>query len=235
MSDFSTILQKIHSVELELTRKVTQRDTLVSQKQDIQKLLQSTQEQLTVDIQVQRLLEVFVKSTEVSVRNYLEPLVTEALDFVFNQGLQFHLLFTTRRNQVEIDFILLRAPESEARYQQYILQPDKYSKQLELLVKETKGLNFMYGGAVNQVIALVLRLILAELLQIQGPIFLDEPSSAVGEEYSARLGQLLASLSERFQRQYVLVTHSHSLASYAEKIYEVEKVNGISQVSIKEQ
>ena len=61
-----------------------------------------------------------------------------------------------------------------------------------------------------------------------------EPSSAVGEEYSARLGQLLASLSERFHRQYILVTHSHSLASYAEKIYEVEKVNGISQVSVKE-
>jgi DNA repair exonuclease SbcCD ATPase subunit len=235
VSDLSFILQKIRNTELELTRKVAQRDTFISQRESFQKLLQSTQESLKLDTQVQRLLEVFVKSTEISVRNYLEPLVTEALDFVFNQGLQFHLLFTTRRNQVEIDFILLRDPESEKLYQQYILSPDKYVKQLETLVKETKGLNFMYGGAVNQVIALVLRLILAELLQIQGPIFLDEPSSAVGEEYSARLGQLLASLSERFHRQYILVTHSHSLASYAEKIYEVEKVNRISQVSVKEQ
>jgi ABC-type lipoprotein export system ATPase subunit len=234
LGDLPSILQKVRNVELELTRKIAQRDTFISQRDSFQKLFQSLQESLQLDTQVQRLLEVFVKSTEVSVRTYLEPLVTEALDFVFNQGLQFHLLFTSRRNQVEIDFILLRDSESEERYQQYILQQEKYAKQLEVLVKETKGLNFMYGGAVNQVIALVLRLILAELLQIQGPIFLDEPSSAVGEEYSARLGQLLASLSERFHRQYILVTHSHSLASYASKIYEVEKVNGISQVSIKE-
>jgi DNA repair exonuclease SbcCD ATPase subunit len=234
MGDLSSILQKVRNVELELTRKVAQRDTFVSQKESFQKLLQSIQESLKVDTQVQRLLEVFVKSTEVSVRNYLEPLVTEALDFVFNQGLKFHLLFTTRRNQVEIDFILLRDPESEELYQQCILQPEKSVKQLETLVRYTKQLNFMYGGAVNQVIALVLRLILSELLQIQGPIFLDEPSSAVGEEYSARLGQLLASLSERFKRQYILVTHSHSLASYASKVYEVEKINGISQVSVKE-
>jgi ABC-type lipoprotein export system ATPase subunit len=234
LGDLPSILQQVRGVELELTRKVAQRDTFLEQKKSFQNTLRSTQEQIKIDIQVQRLLEVFVKSTEVSVRNYLEPLVTEALDFVFNQGLQFHLLFVTRRNQVEIDFILLRDSESEEHYQKYVLQPEKFAKQLEVLVKETKQLNFMYGGAVNQVIALVLRLVLSELLRIQGPIFLDEPSSAVGEEYSARLGQLLASLSERFKRQYVLVTHSHSLASYAEKIYEVEKVNGVSQVNIKE-
>jgi hypothetical protein len=171
VNNLSSILQTIHNTELELTRKVAQRDTFLSQKKSFQTILQSTQEQLKIDAQVQRLLEVFVKSTEVSVRNYLEPLVTEALDFVFNQGLQFHLLFITRRNQVEIDFILLRDSESEEKYQKYILSPDKFAKQLEALVKETKQLNFMYGGAVNQVIALVLRLILSELLQIQGPIF----------------------------------------------------------------
>ena len=178
-----------------------------------------------------RLLDLFVKSTEVNVKGYLEPLVTEALDFVFAQSLRFHLLFTTRRNQVEIDFIVLRNDEMEVLYQQCLGDPEKYARQLEQLVKGTKQIDFMYGGAVSQVIALVLRLILVELLHIEGPIFLDEPSSAVGEEYSARLGQLLSSFSERFNRQYVLVTHSHSLASYADILYEVEQVDGVSNVS----
>jgi|GEM_PF-3294243 DNA repair exonuclease SbcCD ATPase subunit len=225
---------RIRNVELLLTRRVAQRDTFLSQKKELQDLLKKTQEQMSVDTQVQKLLEVFVKSTEGYVRQYLEPLITEALDFVFNQGLYFHLLFVTRRNQVEIDFILLRDDVSEEQYQKFLLEPNKYAKQLEGLVKETKQINYMYGGAINQVIALVLRLILAELLQIQGPIFLDEPSSAVGEEYSARLGQLISSLSSRFNRQYVLVTHSHSLASYADIIYEVEKINNVSQISVKE-
>ncbi len=225
---------RVKSIELLLARKLAQRDTFLSQKKELQNLLQKTQEQISIDSQVQRLLEVFVKSTESYVRQYLEPLVTEALDFVFCQGLYFHLLFVTRRNQVEIDFILLRDKDSEEEYQKFILQPTKYVKQLETLVKETKQISYMYGGAVNQVIALVLRLILSELLQIKGPIFLDEPSSAVGEEYSARLGQLISSFSQRFNRQYVLVTHSHSLASYADIIYEVEKINGVSHIGIKE-
>jgi len=38
----------------------------------------------------------------------------------------------------------------------------------------------MYGGAINQVLSLVLRLVLVELLKVEGPIFFDEPSSAVG-------------------------------------------------------
>jgi DNA repair exonuclease SbcCD ATPase subunit len=179
-----------------------------------------------------RLLEVFVRSTEGAVREYIEPLITEALDFVFCQGLQFHLLFVNRRNQVEVDFIVLRTLEAESIYQEGTGESDVDEVELSLLIKESKNINFMYGGAVNQVIALVLRLVLAELLKVKGPIVLDEPSSAVGEEYSARLGQLLVSLSQRFDRQYILITHSKTLASFAETVYEVEKVDGVSHASL---
>ena len=213
-----------------VTRKLGQRDVLVSKQEELSEKKLSLQNELELYSKARKLLELFVRSTEYRVREYIEPIVTEALDFVFDQGLKFHLLFVTRRNQVEVDFLILRDEESEANYQKYILDPKKYEKQLEQLAKETRNINYMYGGAVNQVLALVLRLVLVELLQIRGPVFLDEPSSAVGEEYSARLGQLVSSLSERFKRQIVLITHSKTLASFAEKIYSVNKVHDVSMI-----
>lgn len=178
---------------------------------------------------VRYLLEVFTKGTEVKVRQYIEPIITEALDFVFNQGLYFHLLFVNRRDQMEVDFFILRNKELEDKFQLYITDVEKYEKNLDQLVKETKNIPDIFGGAVNQVLSCVLRFAIAELLHIKGPIFMDEPSSAVHPTYATRLGQLISSLSKRFNRQYVIVTHSRELASFAEEVYEVSQVNGISK------
>ena len=176
------------------------------------------------------LLELVVRVSDHSIKSYIEPLVTEALDFVFDQGLKFHLYSVSRRNQVEYDFVITRDSQTESDFVKYAADQEKYSTRLEQLVKETRNINFMYGGAVNQVLSLVLRFVLVELLNVRGPLLLDEPSSAVGEQYTARLGQLISSLSARFKRQIMLVTHSRTLASFAEISYNVERVNGISRV-----
>lgn len=228
------LLARYQKISQALFRIEGQRDALRAQQTSLESLLESLRQETDEVTNVKLLLEAFVKSTEKEIRDYIEPVVTEALEFIFAQGLKFHLLFVTRRNQIEIDFIILRSEESEADYQMYIQNIAKYGKQLESLVKETKNINFMYGGAVNQVLGLILRLVLVELFRVKGPVLLDEPTSAVGEDYSARVGQLLSSLSKRFNRQYVLITHSKTLASFADRIYSVEKVNGSSQVCIEE-
>jgi DNA repair exonuclease SbcCD ATPase subunit len=223
MSDLSQIRDKV-------LRRVGQRDEIQLRLNTLQQQKEQSEQDSALVADARKLLEIFVKSTEHNVQGYIEPIVTEALDFVFNQGLFFHLLFVNRRNQVEIDFIVIRDTDTEAQYQEYRVNPEKSAKKLEQLVKETKNLGFMYGGAVNQVLGLILRIVLVELLHIHGPIVLDEPSSAVGEEYSTRLGQLLTSLSKRFNRQILLITHSKSLASFADITYEVGKLNNISQI-----
>ena len=224
-------LQKRHiTASSLLSKREGQRDLLLQNLQGYEKIIRTTEGRLALYESARRLLELFVKSTEHITKDYIEPVVTEALDFVFSQHLFFHLRFVNRRNQVEIDFIILRTPESEQEYQEYEKDPSKYEADLEQLVKETKNTSFNNGGAVNQVIAMVLIFVLAQLLKIEGPIWLDEPSSAVGEEYSARLGQLISSLSERFNRQYVLITHSSTVAAYADIVYRVSKINEVSTI-----
>jgi DNA repair exonuclease SbcCD ATPase subunit len=210
--------------------KVGERNLLNTNKEKLENENKEIEKELLLISQSKKLLELFVRSTEHRIKNYIEPIVTEALDFVFSQSLFFHLYLVTRRNQIECDFIIIRSDEFEKMYEEFLQDPIKNEKQLDVLVKETKNINYMYGGAVNQVVSLILRFVLAELLKVKGPIGLDEPSSMVGEEYSSRLGQLISSLSNRFQRQYILITHSKTLASFADKTYEVEKINNVSVV-----
>lgn len=231
MPTIADIENRISACRDLIQQKIGQRDALVSQRNAAQTLRDASAATLETYSSVRRLLEVFTKGTEIKIRQYIEPIITEALDFVFDQGLQFHLVFVNRRNQMEVDFFILRDEKSEEEFQKYIMDQVAYEKQLEQLVKETKNISDTLGGAVNQVLSCALRFVIAELLKIQGPIFLDEPSSAVHPTYAARLGQLISSLSERFHRQYIVVTHSKELASYADKIYEVSQINGISNIT----
>ena len=207
-----------------------ERNSIIRQGNDIENKLESIQEDINTYIQVRRLLELLVKSTEIKLRSYIEPVITEALDFVFEQGLVFHLFLSSRRNQQEVDFVVLRTDDSEKNYQIWIQDPIKYEDELAELLKETKDINYMYGGSVNQVLSIVLRILIVELLKIQGPIFFDEPSSAIGEQYTAKLGQLISTLSKRYDRQIILITHSSTLASYSDRIYDVTQINKVSQV-----
>ncbi len=217
---------RFNEVSQKIQRRIGQRDQLVKTALQLTQRSEGISRRINLLIEGRMLLDLFVKSTEQRVRGKYEPVITEALQFIFAQELFFHLYMVNRRNQSEVDFIILRSKESEASYQEYVKNGN--DKELERLVKESKNINYMYGGAVNQVLALILRFINAELLKIEGPIMLDEPSSAVGEEYSSRLGQLISSMSKRFNRQYILITHSKSLASYAQKSYEIDQRNFIS-------
>ena len=190
---------------------------------------------LNINEQARKLLELFVKSTEHGIKDYVEPIVTEALEFVFSQYLKFHVVFVNRRNQVEVDFVIARNPNMEAEYQELMKDPVANADKISILVKDATDINYMYGGAINQVLALILRLITIEMLHVRGPVFLDEPTSMVSEEYSTRLGHLLVSLSRKFNRQYILITHSNALASYASNIYQVTQEDKVSKVALLEE
>lgn len=218
-------------VEQAVYKCLGKKEALQTQRDTVQSFITQAITDKDLYSRCKRILEVLVRTSEHRLQHYIEPVITEGLEFVFEQGLYFHLLFATRRNQIEVDFILLRDRESEQLYQTYIKDLEQYEKDLENLVKDTKNILFMYGGAVNQVIALILRLIVVELLQIKGPVVFDEPSSAVSEEYNQRLGQLVSSLSKRFNRQIIFITHSRSLAAYADVVQEVSKLDNISVIT----
>jgi len=226
--------QRIKKVSNKLQSLVGERNLLNGQLSTTRNTLKDNVNDLDINEKARKLLELFVKSTECSIKDYIEPIVTEALEFVFSQYLKFHVIFFNRRNQIEIDFVIARNEQMEVQYQKLIKDPVVNADKIISLVKDATNINYMYGGAINQVLSLILRLVVVEMLKIKGPVFFDEPTSMVSEEYSTRLGHLLLSLSRKFKRQYILITHSDSLASYASNIYQVTQENKVSKVSLLE-
>ncbi len=223
-------IEKVNKVSNKIQQLIGKRDSIVnnisnSQKQEDKALLD-----LDRVTKAKTLLELFVRSTEVQIKEYIEPTITEALQFIFKQNLYFHIIFVNRRGQVEIDFIVLPNIEVEKKYQEYLEDTEKYKKELEELIDSYVDIVYNNGGSVGEVLGLILRLLLIELLQIQGPIVLDEPTSAAPEEYATRIGVFIKSLSERFNRQIIYVTHSKALASAANRVYEITKDKDISKV-----
>lgn len=223
---FNRLRENLSAVQ----RAIGKRDTLVETLKQAQQVETSTLVALENTSNAKLLLELFIKSTESQIKEYIEPTVTEALNFIFGQQLYFHIVFVSRRGQVETDFIIISTDAVEAQYQLYLTDTEKYKKELEELVDDYKDLNFLYGGAIQEVLGLVLRLLLIELLNIQGPVFLDEPTSAVHEEYASKVGLFIKALSNRFDRQVIYVTHSQALAAAADRCYEVKKIDNISVV-----
>lgn len=223
---------RIQSVNNHLQQQIGLRNSLISRVEDLQSLLVDIENTLDEYSKIKKVFEVLIRSTEISLRNYIEPVINEALDFVFNQTLFFHLVFCNRRNQLEVDFLLLRSQEVENDFRKYILDYTTYEKEIEVLVKDSKNFSDSFGGAVSQVLSCVLRFIIAELLKIKGPICMDEPTSAFHPVYAERFGQLVSSLSKRFNRQYIIITHSTELAAHADKCYIVDqRIPGISNVT----
>lgn len=230
MTTFPELKLKINTLQDFYQKELGKKESLLERKEMVEKELQVLAHSIEVDEQVKILLDLFVKGTEKDIKKDIEPIVNEAFKFVFNQALFFHLVFITRRNQIEVDFIIIRDSKVEEKFLSWFDDILKHANEIETLIESTRNINYMYGGSVNQVLSLVLLFTLSELLKISGPLVLDEPTSMVDETYNNKLGQLISSLSRQFNRQYIFLTHSTSLASYADRIYTVKKVNHISHV-----
>jgi len=230
MQEVNEIKARLNEVQNFLQREVGKKEALEATKARLTTELCDLSNLIDLDSKAKILLDLFVKSTEQDVRKKIEPVVNEAFKYVFDQNLFFHLIFVTRRNQIEIDFVIIRDRSIEQKFLAWSEDTEKYEKEIADVIESTKNINYMYGGSVNQVLSLILIFSLVELLNIEGPIVLDEPTSMVDETYNSRLGQLIASLSAQFNRQYIFLTHSTSLAAHANKIYSVKKMNFTSYI-----
>ena len=144
------------------------------------------------------------------IRNEVEKLVTQGLQFIFDDPtIKFTIDFVSKRNQIEAEFSLSRDSE-----------------------QVTGELLFTHGGGIADIISTALRVVVMQLLKIEGPLILDEPGKFISAQYIANFGGFLTKISETFGRQLILVTHNETLAQFASATIKVEQVDKVSKVTI---
>jgi DNA repair exonuclease SbcCD ATPase subunit len=172
--------------------------------------IETLEKELDLDTKTRMVLELLSKLTEQEVKDYIEPLVTEALRAVFGYDLTFGIQFGFERNQVVAAFSLM----------------DGQGNKAEGDIEEMKG------GGVLDVISLVLRFVLLELFGLPGPVVLDEPGRFVDRKHQPAFGELILSFATKFNRQIVIVTHDDAICAIGGLHYHVAQDDqGVSHVT----
>lgn len=162
--------------------------------------------------QVRLLLMEAAKHAREQGRRQVELLVTQGLQFVFGDDLEFKVVVEEKRDRPEAEFYVCSTYGGDYR--------------VETTPQDARG-----GGVVD-IISLALRLALLHAFRppVGGPAILDEPGKHVSDEYAPQLAQFLKGFSQSLGRQVIMVSHNQHLADSADIAYLVELHQGISKV-----
>lgn len=152
------------------------------------------------------------KETQDKLKISLEPIVTSALEVVFGtEAYGFDVAFEVKRNKTECSLSFTRGG-------------NKYTP-----------LDSTGFGAVD-VATFALRLAIWNISTPQSSplLILDEPFKHISEDLQEKVMQMANILSHKLGIQLLIVTHSkqEDVMEYSDRVFRVEKKNGVSQVKV---
>lgn len=191
---------KLNRLKGEKERLEKQRDVLKERQEEVTKTIYNTDKALEIVKQVGL-------STQYNLQVHISDLTTMALDTVFDGEYVLKAEFVERRNKAECDLFLL---DGDAR-----IDPMSAT-----------------GGGVVDVCSFALR-VAAWTMQrphYRNVMLLDEPFTHLSKALYPKAGDLLSQLSHDLGIQIIMVTHSPELIECADKVFTIQKRNGVSQV-----
>ena len=141
----------------------------------------------------------------------IEHTVTNALQYVFGEKYSFQIDIRNTNTRPEADFIVLTEHNGEVL------------RSMPLTDK---------GGGIIDLLAVALKCSLLEILNYDGPIWIDEPFKQVSQGYRENVSNLIQYLQETSGRQFIIITHDPQFAEMCEQRILVTQVNGVSHAEL---
>ena len=163
-------------------------------------------EDINVHKEAEEVINAAILITQEGTKEFIESIVTKALQIVYDDSYSFVMEFNIKRNQTEITLL--------------VQQEDQLYELNQL------------GGGVSDVVSLALRLAFYALTDYnKSNVFvLDEVGRNLGQK-RIKFGEMMKELSECLGLQLIVVTHSGDIAGQADRIYEIEHKNGLSKIN----
>jgi len=184
------------------------------QKQQIENAIQTLKQSL-IEIrrnlnrheQAREIVRTVGLETQRQLQYNISDITSLALEAVFPDPYELKVEFVERRNKTECDLKFVRGD-------------------MEIDPLTASGV-----GAVD-VAAFALRIASWSMARprTRNVIILDEPFRFLSENYQDQASQMLKELSTKLGIQFIIVTHEMTLASYADRTFEVSIYKGISKV-----
>lgn len=154
-------------------------------------------------------LQTLSDQTRQQIIDKISAIVTDALQKVKDPNLEFKMILSTDRNQVDVQFVVL----------------DKTTKHEYDIINSC-------GGSIADIISFPLRvsLLLKWEPALSRVLILDEAAKFVSVVDQEPLGEFVRQISERLQVQTIFVTHSPVVAGKAHRTFEISRAGGESKV-----
>lgn len=205
VSDFQNLKEKL------LIRKGTYNKAL-EEKKNLESKKQEKQQRLDALMQAKVLLAESSRYAKEQVKNQLEVLVTNGLQYIFGEDMRFEIDIVETKTRTEAEFYVVSMHDGH-----------------EVRTKPEEA----NGGGVVDIISIILRIAMLQSCNppLEGPLLLDEPVKMVSEDFIGKVGEFFRQLSQYFDRQIIMSTHNAHLSEIADKKFRVQKENGISHVT----
>ncbi len=145
--------------------------------------------------------------TQQQLQFHISDITSLALEAVFNDPYELKVEFVQRRNKTECDLLFVR----------------------DNLVIDPIGASGV--GAID-IAAFALRIASWSMQRphTRNTIILDEPFKHLSVDLQDRASAMIKEISDKLGIQFIVITHDPTLASYADRVFEVSIKKGISHV-----
>lgn len=175
---------------------VAEKELHMRQKNELEQELEKTKVQLLNDQLIRSLLETTSKMAREKARELLETTATTALQYVFGQNFSASIELKTSAGKSSADI--------------YVVTDMGNGNVVKARPENS------CGGGVVDIVSIALRIAMKKLMNVNGPLILDEPGKHVSAEYSVKLAEFLKYISVKFGIQIIFVTHNEDLKSIAD-------------------
>lgn len=196
----NSILEKFEGLKAQKTVYKTERDNVRGKQNSLEESVEKYKH-------ASEIVNSALITTQRGVKEFIEDIVTKALQIVYQDSYRFKLKFEAKRNQSEVRLIV------EENGIEYDVQNDEK------------------GGGVLDVVSFALRLAFNALDSESGTnvFILDECAKNLGN-LREKFGNMMKELSEMLGLQIFIVTHSDELAQSADAIYQIKRKDNISKI-----
>jgi len=157
-------------------------------------------------------LQTLSDTTRHQIIDRISSIVTDALQKIKDPDLEFKMILSTERNQMDVKFVVVN---------------NKTQQEYDILNS--------CGGSIADIVTFPLKvaLLLKWEPTLSRVLILDESFKFVSVADQEALGEFVRQISEKLNLQTILVTHSPTLTSKAHKIFEVIQEKRVSKVEEK--
>jgi DNA repair exonuclease SbcCD ATPase subunit len=201
-------MNKLQPIRNQLERLKGQKIQLETTISDLQTTLKEQGRELRRHEQAREIIRTVGQKTQEQLSYHISDITSLAMEAVFNEPYELKVEFVQRRNKTECDL--------------------KFERDGEVF---DDPLSASGGGAVD-VAAFALRIAAWSMQHphTRNTIILDEPLRFLSEDCQEKASAMIKEISKRLGIQFIIVTHNPTLASYADKSFEVTIKKGVSKV-----